>query len=79
MTNIVLDTNIVLRYPKILGLQIANTAFLVPIDVIEELNSRANDRGASFDKRVDLIQNASQQGLVSIINTDAPAFVKYRR
>lgn len=78
MTKIILDTNIILRQPKVLGLQIPDTTFLVPLDVIEELNIRANNRGASFDRRIDLIEKASHQGTVSIINTDAPTFIKYR-
>jgi rRNA maturation endonuclease Nob1 len=78
LTNIILDTNIILRQPKLLGLQIPETHFLVPLDVIEELNVRATRRGASFDRRVDIIEKASLQGTVSIINTDAPTYRKYR-
>lgn len=77
MVSIILDTNIILRHPKILGLQIPDVDFLIPLDVIEELNSRANRRGVSFDQRIDLIQKASEDGNVSIINTDLPAFRQF--
>lgn len=77
MTNIILDTNIILRQPKILGLQIPETHFLVPLDVIEELNIRATQRGASYDKRIDLIEKASHQGTISIINPDAPIYRRF--
>ncbi|MEO6684793.1 MAG: PIN domain-containing protein [Dyadobacter sp.] len=78
MTNIILDTNIILRYPKILGLQLPNTTFIVPLDVIDELSHRATQRGASFDRRIDLIEKASHQGTVAIVNTDLPIFRRYQ-
>ncbi len=78
MTNIILDSNIILRQPKVLGLQIPEIHFLVPLDVIEELNFRATQRGATFDRRIDLIEKASHQGTVSIINSDAPSYRQYR-
>ncbi|MEE6130479.1 PIN domain-containing protein [Chryseobacterium arthrosphaerae] len=78
MTNIILDTNIILKQPKVLGLQIPELHFLIPLDVIEELNVRATQRGASFDRRIDIIEKASHQGTVSIINPDAPAYRQYR-
>lgn len=78
MLNIILDTNIILRQPKVLGLKIPQVHFLIPLDVIEELNVRANSRGASSDKRIDLIQKASEDGTVSIINTDLPRYRQFR-
>lgn len=78
MTNIILDTNIILRQPKVLGLQIPEIHFWVPLDVIEELNVRAIQRGASFDRRINIIEKASHQGTVSIINSDTPAYRQYR-
>ncbi|SFC75000.1 PIN domain-containing protein [Flavobacterium phragmitis] len=78
MTNIILDSNIILRQPKILGLQIPGMNFLVPMDVIEELNTRAVQRGAPFDKRIELITKASVQGTISIINPDSPFYRQYR-
>lgn len=78
MRKIILDTNILLRQPRVLGLEIPDTEFLIPLDVIEELNVRAQNRGASFDRRIDLIEKANRQGTVSIINVDAPAIRQYR-
>lgn len=77
MTNIILDTNIIILYPKILGLQIPEIHFIVPIDVISELNSRATQKGKSFDDRVDLIEKSASEGTVSILNTDLPGFKRY--
>jgi hypothetical protein len=77
MTNIILDTNIIITYPKLLGLTIPDITFIVPIDVIIELNSRAQLRGKNYDDRVDLIEKGANQGTVSILNTDLPAFKKY--
>lgn len=77
MTNIILDTNIIILYPKILGLQIPEIHFIVPIDVISELNSRATQKGKSFDDRVNLIEKSAADGTVSILNTDLPGFKRY--
>jgi rRNA maturation endonuclease Nob1 len=77
MERIILDTNVILRYPKMLGLKISDTEFLIPLDVIEELNARASTRGVSFDKRINLIQKASEDGNVAIINTDLPAYRQF--
>ncbi|HQS35613.1 MAG TPA: PIN domain-containing protein [Sediminibacterium sp.] len=77
MLNIILDTNIILRQPKVLGLKIPDIHFLIPLNVIEELNTRANSRGVSSDKRIDLIQKASEDGTISIINTDLPLYRQF--
>lgn len=77
MKNIILDTNIILRRPKVLGLRTPDLRILVPLDVVQELNFRAFQRRQSFDKRIDLIEKASLEGTISIINTDLPLFTKY--
>ncbi|MBJ7879196.1 PIN domain-containing protein [Gelidibacter salicanalis] len=79
MRKIILDTNILLRQPRILGLEIPNTEFLIPLDVIEELNIRAQNRGAKFDRRIDLIEKANLQGTITIINVDSPTIQQYRK
>lgn len=78
MIKIILDTNILLRQPRVLGLEIPNTEFLITFDVIEELNIRAQNRGAKFDKRIDLIEKASLQGTVSIIDVEENTIRKFR-
>ena len=77
MTKIILDTNIILRHPKVLGLEIPDTTFLIPSDVIEELNIRAGQRGVLFDQRMDLIRKASDQGTISIIYLEDSILKKY--
>jgi rRNA maturation endonuclease Nob1 len=74
MLNIILDTNVILRQPKILGLKIPNVSLLIPLPIIEELNSRAYLRGAPSDKRIDLIQRAHEDGSISIVNTDTDPY-----
>jgi rRNA maturation endonuclease Nob1 len=78
MVNVILDTNIILRQPKVLGLQIPGIHFLIPIDVVEELNRNAARRGASSDGRINIIEKAVNQGTVSIINSDAPKYNQYK-
>jgi rRNA maturation endonuclease Nob1 len=78
MINIIFDTDIILRQPKVLGLKIPDTNFLVPLDVIDELNVRANLRGDAFDGRIDLVQRASDDGNITIINTDLPLYRQFR-
>ncbi len=77
MRKIILDTNILLRQPRVLGLDIPDTEFLIPLEVIEELNVRAQNRGANFDRRIDLIEKANLQGTVSIINVDTQTIQQY--
>lgn len=78
MKKIILDTSIILRQPRVLGLEIPDTEFLIPLDVIEELVVRTQNRGAKFDRRVDLIEKASQEGKVTILNVDTPANRQFR-
>ena len=74
MINIILDTNIILRYPKILGLNLTDITFLIPLDVIDELSARSKLRATLSDKIIKLIERSSQEGNVAIINTDLPSF-----
>lgn len=77
MRKIILDTNILLRQPRVLGLEIPDTEFLIPSAVIEELNVRSQNRGANFDRRIDLIEKANNQGTISIVNIDAQTVTQY--
>ena len=78
MKNIILDTSILLRQPRILGLEIPNTKFLIPLAIVEELIERTRQRGAKFDRRVDLIEKAANQGTVSIVTLDESAIKQFR-
>jgi predicted nucleic acid-binding protein len=77
MTNVILDTNIIIAYPKLLGLKNSDLHFVIPIDVIFELNARANNAGKGYDDRAGLIEKSAAQGLVSIINTELPGYRTY--
>jgi len=74
MDYIVLDTNIILQFPRLLGLHPPETVFLVPLAVLQEVRERARSRGDQTDRRLDLIARADEEGTVSIINTDAPRY-----
>lgn len=78
MKNIILDTSILLRQPRILGLTIPDTKFLIPVTIVEELIERTRQRGAKFDRRVDLIEKAAKQGTVSILALDESAIKQFR-
>jgi rRNA maturation endonuclease Nob1 len=78
MKNIILDTSILLRQPRILGLTIPDTKFLIPIAIVEELIERTRQRGAKFDRRVDLIEKAAKQGTVSILALDESSIKQFR-
>lgn len=77
MKKIILDTSILIRFPKILGLEITGTKFIVPITVIDELVSMSTRNGNSNERIVDLIERATAQGNVDVINTDLPGIRKY--
>lgn len=77
MTNILLDTSIIITYPKLLGLSIPDVTFLVPNNVVNELNSKAQLRRSNFDNLIDLIEKGAQQGTIVIVNTDLPVYGKF--
>lgn len=74
MKYIVLDTNIILRFPKLLGLRPSDIIFLIPLAVIQEINDRAEKRGDRADPRLDLIDEADREGAVVIVNNDLPVY-----
>lgn len=78
MINIILDTNIIIKYPKLLGMSIMNVNFIVTLDVISELNERAQLRGKDFDERIELIDKGSSQGTITIINTSQEIYQNYK-
>lgn len=77
MTNILLDTSTIITYPKLLGLSIPDVTFLVPSNVIDELNSKAKIRRNNFDNLIELIEKGEQQGTIVIVNTDLPVYRRF--
>lgn len=77
MTNILLDTSTIITYPKLLGLSIPGVTFLVPSNVIDELNSKAKIRRNNFDNLIELIEKGEQQGTIVIVNTDLPVYRRF--
>jgi rRNA-processing protein FCF1 len=73
MNHIILDTNIIIAYPKLLGLSIKGVKFVIPIDVITELTGKSGENNS----RAELIQKAVTQGTISIIDHTLPGFAKY--
>ena len=66
---ILLDTNLILKFPKLLGLKIPDTEFLIIKDVIDELKVNSDNRGNQYEDMTDLIIKASNKGTIEIINT----------
>lgn len=75
MVAIVLDTNIIFQNPKLLGLDIENVQFFIPYPVITELSDRLSGRGHAI---IDLIEKSSNEGKITILNTDLPSFLKHQ-
>src|SRR5690554_2164620 len=65
MKKIIVDTNILIKYPKLLGLNIKDTTFIITSGVLSELN--ANEH--SVNERASLIDQAVLDGSVQIINS----------
>lgn len=65
MTNIILDTNIIIRFPQILGLSIDNTKLLISSSVVDELNYVGRQKNSI----VDLIDHSIKSGNVQILDT----------
>ncbi len=68
MTNIILDTNIILKRPSILDIQIPDIHFLIPYDASIKRSNLVKQR----------IEKAYSEGIISKINYDQPEFRKYR-
>lgn len=77
MTNILLDTSIIITYPKLLGLSIPDVTLLVPSNVVNELNSKAKIRRNNFDNLIELIEKGEQQGTIVIVNTALPVYERF--
>lgn len=78
MKNIILDTGILLRQPRVLGLDIPDTKFLIPYAIVEELIERTRISGSAFDRRVDLIEKATHQGTVTVLNIEESVIKQFR-
>ncbi len=79
MKKILLDSNIIIKYPKLLALKIPDTEFVTTIDVLSELNERRNSPKSALNDRNKLIDDAIADGRVELINNTLPAIQKYAR
>jgi len=77
MTKIILDTNVIIAYPKLLALSGKEFEIIIPFDVLSELHKRA-DRDM-VDRLTDLIEHGVKQGSISIVNADSPKFYHYKQ
>lgn len=75
---LILDTNIILREPRILGVESKSYELIIPLDVVDELRERAEKRGDKLDRRLKLIEKAASLGNVSVLNSDAPSIRGFR-
>ena len=61
MNAIILDTNIIIKYPRILSLKIPNTDIFITSEILLEVQNRAQNsisQNETFVKLLELIQNA---------------------
>jgi rRNA-processing protein FCF1 len=68
MTQIILDSNILLQFPKILGIELKDCKYIIPIEVVEELEMRTQQAGGAFDRRMNLLTTAIRLGIAEIFN-----------
>lgn len=73
---IILDTNIILRYPKLLGVQNPEYSLVVTSEVLDELNESAKKVRIEEDFFT-LIKMAEKVGNISIFNSDLPEVLNY--
>ena len=67
MTHIILDTSILLRYPRILGLRLSNITFIIPRSVLLELGQNHAYRGGPYVGIMKLLEKALDDGTVHLI------------
>lgn len=66
MEYIILDTNVITRYPKILAIRNPELKLIIPIEVLMELSNNSKGLGKIFTDRLDLIEMARKENLVEI-------------
>lgn len=65
MTNIILDTNILIRFPQILGLSFDDINLIITNSVIDELNPGDRQK----NNIIDLIDLSVKNGNVQIVDS----------
>lgn len=71
---LILDTNIILRYPKLLGLNIPKTKLVITSEVLEELNE--NSQIAKIeDSFFELLNTAIKSGNISIFDSESETII----
>jgi rRNA-processing protein FCF1 len=74
---IILDTNILIRFPKILSIKLADYEFIIPTCVLDEIGTWIINRDSNVQLHkslLDLIVNSNKEGFVTI--TDTPINTK---
>lgn len=70
MQKVILDTNVILNYPKLLGINLPDTKFVIPTTVLQELSTNKINKGDLYNQVIDLINLASRQKVVEILSSD---------
>ncbi len=73
MKKIILDTNIIIKYPKLLGIKIPETVLVITTAVMEELVLKTKFN----DELSELIDQANRAGNVEIVGSNAPDIRAY--
>jgi len=71
MRKILLDTNVIVRYPKFLGLKISDTAFVITTDIINELIDRSNTKGGLYKEWTNIVNSAIVNKTVELQDQNA--------
>lgn len=76
MSIIILDTSVIITYPKLLGITDKKIKILVPINVIDELKYKSEIRNKNFNSLIELIEKGSQQNTIEIVDTNTDIYLK---
>lgn len=74
---IILDTNYIIKYPRLLGVKLPDTTFLTTTEVIEEL--KRNARQGHSENRLAIINEADTEGNIQIVNAGLEEISKHQR
>lgn len=74
MITIILDTSIIIRQPRILGLKSNDFKFHIPVSVIDELSKNSNRGNYSFEERRKILNQGLQEGTISLLGEGTPGF-----
>ncbi|CAH1202954.1 hypothetical protein PAECIP111891_02164 [Paenibacillus allorhizoplanae] len=69
MKKIILDTNIIFKFPEVLSFEERNVEFIIPNNVLIELKASTKRRNSDFQRISDLVDEAIERKFVRVVDS----------